>query len=313
MPQMTPANTRVIDPVLSEIARGYQNSELIGSALFPAVTVGQRGGKIIQFGKESFQLYNTARSPGSRVARIQSAYASQSYALEDHAIAEGVPLELMEEAESVPGLDLGMAAVRRANDVIALRLEKAQSDLALNAALYAASNKVTLSGTSQWSDFGTVSDPVNDVEDAKDAVRGQIGRRPNTLVMGAKVFTALKQHPKIIDRIKYTGRDVPTVDLLASLFGVARVLVGDSVFVDAAGAMTDVWGKHVVLAYTETAGMNDAGRPSFGYTYRLRGYQMVEPARYDADTRSWIYGVHDAVAPVIAGAEAGFLISSAVA
>lgn len=313
MPQMTPAQARVIDPVLSEVARGYQNAELIGLSLFPAVTVGQRGGKIIQFGKEQFQLYNTARAPGSRIARIQSGHSSQSFALEDHGIAEGVPVELMEEAEAVPGVDLGMAALRRAQDVISLRLEKSQADLALNASAYAASNKVTLSGASQWSDFSGTSDPIAVIETAKEAVRALVARRPNTLVMGAKVFASLKQHPKVIDRIKYTGRDVPTAELLASLFGVARVLVGDAVYVDAAGVVADVWGKHAVLAYTETAGVNDAGRPSFGYTYRLRGYPMVEPARYDADVKSWIYGVHDALVPVIAGAEAGYLITNAVA
>lgn len=314
MPQMTAAQARVIDPVLSEIARGYINNELIGSALFSPVSVGQRGGKVIQFGKEHFQLYNTARAPGSRIARIQSAYGSQSYALEDHSIAEGVPVELMEEAGAVPGIDLGRAAVMRAQNIIGLRLEFQQATLATTAANYAAANKVTLSGTSQWSDLTTgVSDPVKDVEAGKEAVRAQIGRRPNTLVIGALVMAKLKQHPKIIDRIKYTGRDVPTTDLLASLFDVQRVLVGDAVYVDASGVMTDVWGKSAVLAYTDTSGVGDAGSPSFGYTYRLRGYQMVEPARYDADTRSWVYGVHDSVAPVIAGAEAGYLISAVVA
>lgn len=314
MPQMTPASARVIDPILTEVARGYQNSELVGSALFPSVSVGQRGGKIIQFGKEHFRLYNTARAPGAAVKRIESAYSAASYALEDHSLAEGVPVELLEEAQAVPGIDLGTAAVRRAQDVIALRLEYQQAQLATNAASYAATNKVTLSGTSQWSDFTNgVSDPIKDIETAKDAVRAAVGRMPNTIVMGAAVLAKLRQHPKIIERIKYTGRDIPTPELLASLFGVARVLSGDAVYADDAGAFSDVWGKVVVVAYTDTAGINDAGRPSYGYTYRLRGYPVVEPARYDPDTRSWVYAVHDAVIPVLAGAEAGYLISAAVA
>lgn len=313
MPQMTPSVARVIDPVLTEVARGYQNAELVGSALFPAVSVGQRGGKIIQFGKEHFQLYNTARAPGAAVRRIESAYSSASYALEDHSLAEGVPVELLEEAQAVPGIDLGTAAVRRAQDVIALRLEYQQAALATNASNYAAGNKVTLSGTSQWSDFSGTSDPIENVETAKEAVRAAIGRRPNTIVMGAAVMAKLRQHPKVIDRTKYTGRDIPTAELLASLFDVQRVLSGDAVYATDAGALVDVWGKSVVIAYTDLAGVNDAGRPTFGYTYRLRGYPVVEPGRYDADVRSWIYAVHDAVAPVIAGAEAGYLISAAVA
>lgn len=93
MPQNTPGQARVIDPVLTEVARGYQNAEMVGMGLFPYVPVGQRGGKIIQFGKEHFRLYNTARAPGGKVVRIASGYGSQAYALESHAVEEGVPDE----------------------------------------------------------------------------------------------------------------------------------------------------------------------------------------------------------------------------
>lgn len=314
MPQMNPAQARVIDPVLTEVARGYHNADFVGTALFPYVPVGQRGGKILQFGKEHFKLYNTARAPGSQVARILSSYGDQQFALESHAIEEGVPDELNEEAAAVPGVDLGMGASRRAQDIIAHRLEYVQAALATTAGNYAGSNKVTLSGTSQWSDFTNgVSDPIANVETAKEAVRAQIGRRPNTLVMGGAVFAKVKQHPKIVDRIKYTSREVATPELLAALFGVQRVLVGDAVYVDAAGAMADMWGKFVVLAYTDTAPVSDAGRPSYGYTYRLRNYPVVEAPYRDPKTKSWVYQVSDEVVPVIAGAEAGYLISAAVA
>lgn len=45
MPQMTPDSARVVDPILSNIARGYSNSALVGGSLFPTVPVQQRGGK----------------------------------------------------------------------------------------------------------------------------------------------------------------------------------------------------------------------------------------------------------------------------
>lgn len=311
MPQNTPAAARVIDPVLTEIARGYRNGQMVGLDLFPYVPVEQRGGKIIQFGKESFRVYNTQRAPGSTVARLASSYSSLSYALESHAIEAPVPDELREEAAAVPGVNEGAAATRRAQDVIALRLEIAQAALALTAGNYAASNKVTLSGTSQWSD--PASDPIATIETAKEAVRTQIGRRPNTVILGASVFAIAKQHAKIVERIKYTSRDVATPELMAQLFGVERVLVGDAVYQNDAGVMTDVWGKFVVVAYTEKAGVADAGLPSYGYTYRLRNYPTVAVPYREDRTKSWIYQVADEVAPVIAGAEAGYLVSAAIA
>lgn len=313
MPQMTPAQSRVIDPILSEVARGYSNNEMVGTALFPYVPVGQRGGKILSFGKEAFRLYNTGRTPGSNTKRVQFGHESAPFALEQHALEGMVPYEIMEEAAAVPGIDLASGAVMSVQDIIALRLEKAQADLATTAGNYGAGNKVTLSGTDQWSDYGSTSDPIDDISAAREAVRTQIGKRPNTVVMGAAVFEKLKNHPKIIERIKYTGRDVATTELLASLFGVREVRVGEAVYENDAGVMTDVWGKFVVVAYTEKGGIADRGRPTFGYTYRLGGYPIVEVPYEDRSAKSWIYPVTDEVSPVIAGAVGGFLISAAVA
>lgn len=311
MTQLSTSGARVIDPILSTVAQGYQNSELVGSNIFPVVSVGQRAGKIIQFGKESFMAYDTARAPGSVVKRITTGYGSLSYGITDHALSAVVPIELQEEAQTVPGISLASAAVRTVQDVLRLRLEVEQATLATTAANY--TNTIALTTTSRWSDFGTVSDPVDDIETAKEAIRTSTGKRPNTVIMGPAVFKALRQHPKIIERIKYTGRDVPTTELLAMLFGVSTVLVGDAIASSDAGVFSDVWGKNVIVCYTEQSGIADLGRPTFGYTYQLAGYPFVAQSYYDHTTRSWLYDVADAVRPVIVSPLAGYLITSAVA
>lgn len=313
MAQLTPSQARIIDPILTTVAQGFQQPSLIGSALFPVAPVGQRAGKIVSFGKESFQLYDTQRAPGSRVARINVGYSSGTYGIVDHALAATVPQELMEEAEAVPNINLASSAVMTVQDAMRLRLEYEQGYLATQTSNYAAGNYVTKSGTGQWSDITSgVSDPINDIETGKEVVRTKTGKRPNTVVIGASVWKSLKQHPKIIDRVKYTGRDVPTLDLLASLFDVQRVVLGDAIYSTDAGTFVDIWGKNVIVAYTDTAPVADMGRPSFGYTYQLRGYPYVSVPRYDADTKSWIYDVTDACKSVIASNISGYLISAAV-
>lgn len=309
---MNASGARVVDPILTTVAQGYRNNEYVGMNLFPYVPVGQRGGKIITFGKEDFALYATGRAPGANTKRVQFGYSGSPFALESHSLEGLVPFELMQEAEAVPGIDLGKGAVTKTQNIIGLRLEKAQADLATTAANYQASNKTTLAGTSQWSDYGAVSDPVGDVEAARDAVRAKIGKRPNTVVMGPAVWSKLKNHPKVIDRIKFTGRDSATPELLANLFGVQRVVIGDAIY-DNGGAFADVWGKFVVVAFTELASTAELGTPSYGYTYRLGGYPIVEQPYQDRNAKSWIYPVTDEVSPVIAGATAGYLISAAVA
>lgn len=309
---MNTAGARVIDPILSTVAQGYQNAEFIGINLFPYVPVGQRGGKIITFGKEDFALYNTARAPGSNTKRIQYGYSGSPYALESHSLEGLVPFEFLQEAAAVPGIDLARGGIMKVQNVIALRLEYAQAQLATTPGNYPVGNKVTLAGTSQWSDFSGVSDPVSDIEAAKEAVRAKIGKRPNTVAMGAAVWAKLRNHPKIIDRLKYTGRDSATAEMVASLFGVKRLLIGDAIY-DNGGTFADVWGKSVVVGYTELGSLAELGVPSFGYTYRLNGYPLVEQPYEDRNAKSWIYPVTDEVSPVIAGNTAGYLISAAVA
>ena len=265
MPQMTPAQARLVDPVLSTVAQGYQNNEMVASYLFPQVPVNLRAGNIITFGKEGFMLYSTQRAPGENTKRVRFGYAGSAYSLVDYSLEGLVPVEVEQEAMAGPGIDLGAGAINEVSAIMALRLEKQSADIARTAGSYQAANKVTLSGTDQWSDFGATSDPIDDVEAAKEAIRAATGKRPNTMVMGAVVMAKLRQHPKIVDRIKYTGRDVATPELLASLFGVGRVVAGDAIYSNDAGtAFTDVWGKDVVLAYTSLASAQSGGLPSYG-------------------------------------------------
>jgi hypothetical protein len=310
---MTPAGARIIDPVLTTIAQGYQNSEMIASALFPQVPVPLRGGNIITFGKEDFMLYGSQRAPGENTKRVQFGYSGSAYALIDYSLEGQVPIEVLQEGQNGPGIDHAAMAVRKVSSIMALRLEKQAADIARTAASYAAANKVTLAGTSQWSDFTGTSQPIQNIETAKEAVRAATGKRPNTVVMGAAVMAKLRQHPIVVDRMKYTGRDVATAEILAALFGVQRVLVGDAIYASDAGVFADVWGKDVVVAYTELASLADMGAPSYGYTYNLSGYPLAEEAYYDRNAKSWLFPVTRAEAPVLASASAGYLITNAVA
>ena len=315
MPQINLTAARIVDPVLTAVAQGYKSSDFVASALFPTVSVDKRAGNIIAFGKEDFMLYSSARAPGASTKRVQFGYSGTPFALVDHGLEGQLPIENMQESQNGPGIDASAMTIRKVQNIMALRLEKASADLARTAGSYAAANKITRTSTAQWSDLTSgVSDPIADIEVAKEAVRSAVGKRPNTVVMGAAVFKSVRQHPKVVDRIKYTGRDIVTVELLAALFGVQRVLVGDAIYSNDAGtAFTDVWGKDVVVAYTELGSAADMGAPSYGYTYNLGGYPQVEDPYFDRNTKSWIYPVTSSEAPVLASAAAGYLITTAVA
>ena len=124
----------------------------------------------------------------------------------------------------------------------------------------------------QWSDY-TSSDPLTDVEDGKATVLETTGQEPNTLILGYNVFRYLKNHPELVDRIKYTSSNVITSDMMARMFEVDRVLVAKAVKATnnegATGAYDFAYGDHALLAHVApTPGLMT---PSAGYCFSWTG------------------------------------------
>jgi hypothetical protein len=319
MAQQTTSAARVLDPILTTVARALRaQGNFVSDVLFPIVPVGQRAGRILSFNAEHFVLANTARAPGSNTKRVQFGYSSETFALLDYSLEGLVPIELLQEASAVPGLDLAQMALMKVKSLMAIEREKKAADLALTAASYAASNKITLAGNDQWNVVHADSDPFADIETGKEAIRTLIGVRPNVLTIGPKVKNALSIHPLVLARLRggagsdSTDRGPATLAELAKVFDIERVVEGQGVYHNGT-AFVDIWGKFAHLAYTVPASMAEMGTPSFGYTYQLRGYPIAEEPYRERNQKSWIYPYTDAYAPVLAGASAGYLITAAVA
>jgi hypothetical protein len=317
MPQMSLQQARVINPVLTSIAQGIQNNDFVGRHLFPTVPVSMRAGQIITFGREDFMQYSgLVRAPGAATKRIQFGYAGDPFSLLDYSLEGSLPIETLQEGLATANgfsIDGAALAIRKVSAIMALRLEIAQAELATTFANYPVTNRVTLSGTGQWSDYSGTSNPAGVVETAKNAIRSLTGKRPNTAIIGPLVVSALKQHPQIRDQFKYTGREVVTLSMLSSFFEIPNLYVGEAIKANDAGVLSDVWGKHMILGFTEMASLQEMGTPTFGYTYNLEGYPIAEEAYYERNSKTWYFPVTRSEAPVIAGATAGYMIQNAVA
>ena len=310
MTQQTPAANRVIDPVITETVRGYKQPNLVGNLLFPRVGVTAYGGKRIAFGKEDFRKYNLHRAPGTNTKRVRFGHEGEPYAIVPRALEAPVPRELGVDAQNVPGINLGNRAALRVMRILNNNMEYDQAELASNPANYPVSNKVTLTTTDRWTDQAN-SNPSQDIEEGREAIRSQIGLYPNVAIVSAKAMKALRHHPKLLDRTKYTSRDSITVDMLAGLWEIDRVVLGGSVVASGPDdQFSDAWGDGVILAYS-AIGSFDNEEPSFGYSYFVEGHPLVETPYWDNSAKSWIYGTSDDVAPVIVGGVAGFLIAGA--
>lgn len=313
--QMTPAQTRLVDPILSEHARGYRQANLVGRALFPLAPVAAYSGQVIEFGKEAFRLYSTKRAPGARVARVQFGYAGKPYGILPSALDVPVPRELATDAAAVPRIDLGQRAVNLAMRSVMLEHENACATLARATGSYSSDNRVALSGSSRWT--SPTSTPIAHVETAKEAIRAKVGLTPNTMVISARAMSALKSHPDLVGRTATNATRTVNIALLQDVFEIPNIVIGGAtIATGAADTLSDAWGTDVVLAYVAQGnGASDGAlnneEPSYGYTYYIDGQPAVEEPRWDADTRSWIYGLSFDNSPVLAGMDAGYLIGAA--
>ncbi len=308
--------TRVVDPVLTEVARGYRNAEHAFSHLFPVVYVGQRGGRVIEFNAEHMQRADLFRAPGGRRARLDVGYGSQKYAVSQRAADGVVPIERIQEAAEVPGIALGRVAASRSMKFASFQVELEAGALATDAGSYPAANVVALAGDDQWSHAN--STPAAKVKGLKETIRTGVGMEPNVLLINAETLDSLQENPDVVDRVKHTrgpSDDPITAELLAGYFGVAKVVVART-RVGEPGNFQSVWGKNAILAYVGVSTLDsaeaDMAEPSFGYTYRLEGYPMIGEPWWDPSCDSWIYPATCEDAPVIAGPSAGVLLQNVI-
>jgi len=311
---MAPINSRqaaVVDPILSTHARGYRNAEFVAQFLFPRAAVPNRAMRQLKFGKESFRLMNTKRAPGSNVKRIQYGYASDPISLVQDALEGVLPIEHQQEAMSSPGVNLAQGAINMVLDAVDLGLEFECATMARTLANYPVSNRVTLTTTARWTQGASA--PIADIKAGNEAIRRMTGRYANTLVLGPNAKNALTGHATIKDQFKYTSAQSITTAMLAALLELENVVVGKAVYLPEtaaeSAAATDVWGDDAILAYVPKGGNYQV--PSYGYTYELEGYPLVEAPYYSRETKSWIYPTTTERRPYILGADAGFLFQNA--
>lgn len=143
----------------------------------------------------------------------------------------------------------------------------------------------------KWSNGN--SDPIKFIADQKLAMHEQTGRTPNKLAIGANVFNALRNHPGILERVKYGGSTANpasvTRNVLAQLFEIDDLVVLMSIYNQAEqGAEADMTfigdPNSLLLAYATGAPSPD--EPSAGYIFTwdmLGDGQMLPIFHYEGE------------------------------
>jgi len=248
-----PLHTQLhIDRPLSNFAVEYKNGAFIADQVVPVVGVVNKSDKFLTYTqKDRFTLPITIRGPKAEANEIDWTASSSIYTCIDRALREFLPDALV--ANSDPGVDPRRRTVEMLADLLMLDTERTVAALVTTWANYAGSGlRVQLSGGDRW-DVAATSDPLGCIETGRAACFVP----PNVCIMGPEVWAQLKQHPQILDRVSGGASNASparvTMELVAELFEVDRVLVGRAKYNSANAGQTAsfsyCWGKDVVLAY----------------------------------------------------------------
>jgi hypothetical protein len=273
-----------IDQVLTNISVGWPNAGLVGEQLFPVVQVKKQADKYYTFGREAWlPEVGDYRAPGTEANEIPGVAVSlDTYYAQEHALQ--IPVT-DEERENV---DSPLAPDRDGTELVTSKIllgrEKAMKDLVTDPTQYATDMTVDLSVgvNTQWDEVA--GKPILDVKTGRRAMHANTFLEPNVGIFPYQVMSALEDHTDFIERIKYSERAILTTDIIASVLGLAKIIVPGVGYAATSSLVPSyLWGKDVILAYVPPrAGLKI---PAFGYEF-VWGYgggqaQVVDRWRED--------------------------------
>src|SRR5512139_563511 len=281
MPQPTSSDVHV-DAVLTQISVAYMNAttSYIADRVFPTVRVSKQTDKYFTYTKNDWfrdeaQLRaDSTESAGSGYNVSTATYSCDVFSLHK---------DLGEQ--TVANMDAPMDGARDATEFVTQRLMLRREIQWVSDCFGTTKWATDVVGTTnfvKWSDY-TSSDPVTDIETGKKTILASTGYEPNTLVVGYNVFRYLRNHPDMLDRIKYGGTSgspaVVSEGALAEVFGVGRVLVAKAV------KATNLEGETAAYSFTHSdsalllyvAPNPSLLAPSAGYTFVWTGASDGNP------------------------------------
>lgn len=264
MTQPTAGDVHVNAP-LTQISIAYlQKAEnFIADKVFPVVPVSQQANRYYEY-KRSNWLRSQAqlRAPGSESAGGGwDLDNSATYFASVSSVHKDVADQIRSNADSVINMDRD--ATRWVTQQLLLKRDKDWADSYFKPGQWS----VDVTPAVKWD--SSLSTPVEDIRSEYYRIFENTGFKPNTLVLGARTYQALQDHPQFLDRIKFTQKAIVDTDLIASFLGLKRVLVSGSVENTAAEGAADayrfVMGKHALLCYS--AENPSLMEPTAGYTF----------------------------------------------
>lgn len=258
-----------VDQILTNISVAYvQNAtNFVSANVFPVVPVAKQSDKYYSYTK-AFWFSNNAQRRGDAEEAAHGGYGltTASYYCDVYAMGHYVGDQTRANQDSP--LDLDRSGAEWVTQQLMQKLEQDWMSTFFTTSVWGTS----ATPSTLWDSFAG-SDPISDIEVARRTILANTGMEPNTLVMDYRVWEKVKQHPDIIDRLKYTSADSVSTATFARLLELDRVFVIKSVKNSANENATASYGftsgKHALLCYSPpNPGLL---QPAAGYTFMWNG------------------------------------------
>lgn len=269
---MTPtAGDIYISTALTDVSVAYsQTRNFVTNMIFPRIGVRQQGGQYYVYSRADwFRNDAQPRAAGDEAAEGGWRVSKSPYFADRKALAKNVADP--DRANSDAAIDLDQDATEYVTEQIELGWEKNWIDTFFATGTWnGASSSTDMTGAAApastsdafrfWDDGA--STPIEDIDGEKTAIAEKTGLMANTLILGAHVWTALKNHPDILARITGVQQGIMTTQLLAQLLDLERVIV--------------LWATNNTSA--ESATESDASYSFLAGRHALLGHVAPRPA-----------------------------------
>lgn len=271
MPQPTNSDVHV-DAALTNISIAYLQDEtsFIADKVFPIVPVPKQSDKYFLYNRNDFFRDEAKkRSPNTESAGSGYQLDTNSYYADVWAFHKDVADQTTANEDDV--LDGEDDAAEFTIQKLLIRRERQFVSKFMTTGVWS-TDKTGGTDFTKWDDEAA-SDPLEDIKDGRLQI-ALTGFKPNTLAVSLAVHEALKKHPLVLERFKYTSSESITAEMLARLFEVERYLVGSSVYATNAEGATAAYdfniGKVALLCYVNPAPTRR--KPSAGYIFGWKGF-----------------------------------------
>ncbi|MEM7047071.1 MAG: phage capsid protein [Pseudomonadota bacterium] len=302
-----------VDPVLTAISVAYANQSYIADEVLPKVKVDGAEFKYTTYrADESYTPADTAVGRHGVPNNVQTGGVLKPAACVGHGLRFPIPQEDIDKGRRAGRKPINKATVLL-TDQLMLARERRVAGLVFDADQYPTSQKVTLSGKSQFTHAD--STPLEVIDDAMKSCL----IFPNRMVLGAEAYHKLARHPHMVKAVHGNSGDVgkASPQQIAEHFGLDKVLVGNAKINTAAEgkdmALGNVWEDSIALFYQSPTPDAD-GPPTFGITgeYKTRAVRQW-PEKNLGGEGGIMVQVYESLAELIIAPLAGYLIKDVLA